>query len=65
MGDERQPTWHWDEQAALRAELAEQTEAAAAEIARLRAETSALAKTVAFWRGQAQRLRLALARARR
>lgn len=75
MADER-PTWHWDEQAALRAELADQTEAAAfvaaalrAEVERLEREKSELVDNVNFWRKQAEDatererlLRLALAR---
>lgn len=76
MADESRPTWHWDEQAALRAELAEQTEAAAAitaalraEVARLEGEKTELVSNVEFWRKQAEDaaererlLRLALAR---
>ena len=76
MGDESRPTWHWDEQAALRAELADQAESAAtvaaalrAEVERLEAEKNELADNVNFWRKQAEDaaererlLRLALAR---
>lgn len=60
MGDASQPTWHWDEQAALRAELADQAEVAAelaaalrAEVARLEAEAGQLRDNVEFWRGRA------------
>jgi len=76
VGDEREPAWHWDEQAALRAELAAQAEAAAAiaaallaEVERLEAEKTELVDNVNFWRKQAEDaaererlLRLALAR---
>lgn len=76
MGDESRPTWHWDEQAALRAELADQAEAAAtvaaalrAEVERLEREKSELLDSLNFWRQQAEEaaarerlLRLALAR---
>jgi len=76
VGDESRPTWHWDEQAALRAELADQAESAAtvaaalrAEVERLEAEKNELADNVNFWRKQAEDaaererlLRLALAR---
>jgi hypothetical protein len=79
VGDESRPTWHWDEQAALRAELADQTETAAtvaaalrAEVARLEAEKAELLSNVEFWQRQAaaaeereQLLKLALARALR
>lgn len=79
MGDESRPTWHWDEQAALRAELADQAEAAAtvaaalrAEVDRLEKEKTELVENVAFWRRRAddatereRLLRLALARAMR
>jgi hypothetical protein len=76
VADESRPAWHWDEQAALRAELADQAEAAAtvaaalrAEVERLEREKSELADNVNFWRKQAEDaadrerlLRLALAR---
>lgn len=57
-----QPAWHWDEQAALRAELAEQAESAAvvtaalrAEVARLEREKAELEQSRAFWQDKAER----------
>ncbi len=70
MGDASRPNWHWDEQAALRAELAEQAEAAAADVAALQAEVARLEEAIAFWQtyaraaGQRERkLRASLVRA--
>jgi hypothetical protein len=55
------PAWHWDEQAALRAELADQAEATAvvtaalrAELARLEREKAELEESRAFWQGRAE-----------
>lgn len=48
MGDEREPGWHWDEQRALREELADVTLAAVDERARLERE-------LAYWRARAER----------
>lgn len=55
------PGWHWDEQAALRAELAEQCETAAvieaalhAEIARLEGENAELREALAIIQGGAR-----------
>lgn len=51
MSDEAR--WHWDEQAALRAELADQTETTAAIVAAQRAEITRLEADLEFWRQQA------------
>lgn len=42
MGDDRRPRWHWDEMAAMRAELADAVEAAARVEATLRAQIEQL-----------------------
>lgn len=46
-------SWHWDEQAALRAELAAQTETAGHLIAAQRAQIKRLEADLEFWREQA------------
>lgn len=48
MSEPDRPAWHWDEQAALRDELAEQAEAAARDRAQLEAELAA-------WKARAER----------
>ena len=57
-----EPTWHWDEMAAMRAELADAVEIAAtveaalrAEVQRLEREKRELAASVSFWQEQAAR----------